>query len=206
MAACMSSWVRVKHVLDVPCGHGRVLRHLVKLFPAATFDACDIDANGVAFCASQFGATPINSAEDLTAVTFPKQYDLIWVGSLFTHVCRERTRLWLAHLAKQLSGSGIIVATFHGRYAATHGGYIGETTWAQIRKDYEQHGFGYGDYPSNVLSNDGISGSYGVSLSSPAVVVSDAMLIPDTRVFSYTERGWAGHHDVLVIGKPGVLP
>jgi hypothetical protein len=94
-AACLTSWVqRVDAVLDLPRGHGRVLRHLVKLFPDARFDACDLDRDGVDFCARRFGATPLHSREDLTASDPGRRYDLIWIGSLFTHVSRVRARAW----------------------------------------------------------------------------------------------------------------
>src|ERR1700733_14940972 len=95
--ACMASQLtEVNRVLDMPCGHGRVLRHLVRLFPDAAFDACDLDAAGVDFCAATFGARPILSKEDLASVEFDGNYDLIWVGSLFTHLPYEISRKWLA--------------------------------------------------------------------------------------------------------------
>ena len=36
------------------------------------------------------GATPIYSNPQLQDVTFPTKYDLIWCGSVFTHVDKER--------------------------------------------------------------------------------------------------------------------
>lgn len=107
----------VEKVLDMPCGHGRVLRHLVQLFPDAKISACDIDRNGVEFCASQFDVQPIFSKEDLTKVDLKEEFDLIWVGSLFNHVSKELTLKWMAHLCKFLSTNGIIVATSHGRWS-----------------------------------------------------------------------------------------
>jgi SAM-dependent methyltransferase len=208
--ACVVSYAhQVRAVLDLPCGHGRVLRHLVKLFPDAAFDVCDIDRDGMEFCASRFGARPLQAHEDLTQMRSDRKYDLIWSGSLFTHVSRPRTRQWLAHLAGFLSDAGIIVATFHGRYSAQKGlkfGYIEEPRWQKILREYEASGYGYEDYPPNKGNHiEWIAGSYGVSLSSPAAVVADVLDIPETRVFSYTERGWAGHQDVLVLGKPHLM-
>jgi cyclopropane fatty-acyl-phospholipid synthase-like methyltransferase len=70
-AACLCSWVgEVKAILDLPCGHGRVLRHLTKLFPGAKLDACDLDKEGVEFCERQFNARGIVSNEDLLQVDF----------------------------------------------------------------------------------------------------------------------------------------
>lgn len=206
-AACVASWLgKVTSVLDLPCGHGRVLRHLIKLFPHATFDAADLDREGVDFCAKRFGATPIYSEEDLTKVDFGRRYDVIWVGSLFTHVPRERMQLWLTHLTRCLNIGGIVVATFHGRYSAVKGGefgYIEQSRWRKILEDYSASGYGYDDYPP-ADGHSYMHGTYGISLSDPAAIMADAEAIPGVRVFSYVERGWAGHQDVLVLGKPGV--
>src|SRR5262249_45606967 len=48
-------------ILDLPCGHGRVLRWLAAAFPEARLTACDLLRDGVDFCASAFGAAPIYS-------------------------------------------------------------------------------------------------------------------------------------------------
>lgn len=205
--ACVMSWVgRINHVLDVPCGHGRVLRHLAKLFPQATFDAADLDRDGVDFCAARFGAHPIYSNEDLARVDFSKKYDVIWVGSLFTHVSRARMRAWLEHLTKFLSPGGILIATFHGRYSALKGlefGYIERSRWEGIVHDYDSTGYGYADYPVGA-GHAYMEGAYGISLANPALTLRDVEAIPGVRIFGYMERGWAGHQDVLVVGKPAV--
>src|SRR4051794_26106944 len=39
----------VKRILDLPCGHGRVLRYLKAAFPEAEITACDIMRDGVDF-------------------------------------------------------------------------------------------------------------------------------------------------------------
>ncbi|HYP02594.1 MAG TPA: methyltransferase domain-containing protein, partial [Pyrinomonadaceae bacterium] len=83
---------QVERVLDLPCGHGRVLRFLVERFPQAAFTACDLDRDGVDFCAHTFGATPVYSDADLDALSFDTRFDLIWCGSLVTHLNEGATR------------------------------------------------------------------------------------------------------------------
>jgi hypothetical protein len=83
-------------------------------------------------------------------------------------------------------------------------GYIEESRWRELLDEYERTDYGYQDYPPRA-GHAYIAGSYGVSLSSAAAVMADAIAVPGTRVFSYTERGWAGHQDVLVVGKPDVM-
>src|SRR5437870_5495298 len=72
----------VRRILDLPCGHGRVLRVLKAAFPGAALTACDIDRDGVDFCASRFGAEPVYSVEDPGRIPVRGPFDLIWVGSL----------------------------------------------------------------------------------------------------------------------------
>lgn len=202
-ACAISSVPDVRSILDVPSGHGRVLRHLVKLFPDAQFDACDLDADAIRFCAAQFGARPILSKERFEEVEFGKTYELIWVGSFFTHLNRTRAFAALKHLTRFLAHDGIIVATFHGRVSARNGkalSYTNEELWKKILKECNKTGYGYRDYPKG-MSHYYIAGSYGVSLSSAAVVISEAQRIPEVTVVSYTEHGWSGHQDVLVLGR-----
>jgi cyclopropane fatty-acyl-phospholipid synthase-like methyltransferase len=205
--AFLSSFVhQVNTVLDLPCGHGRVLRHLLTLFPEARVHACDLDRSGVEFCRDVLGAhRGIHSNEELSKVEFPEHYDLIWVGSLFTHTSRSVTTRWLTHLSRFLSPTGIIVATVHGRRCEKLGetlNYINADAWREIVGEYRSSGFGYRDYERSE-SHDYIEGSYGVSLSRASAIVSDIESISDMRLFSYTERAWADHQDVVVLGKPG---
>lgn len=203
--AWMSSSIdRVHRVLDLPCGHGRVLRHLVKLFPEAQFDVCDLDDAGLAFCAERYDARPIRSQENLTSVDFGATYDLIWVGSLFTHISRDLAQAWLTHLAKFLSPQGFLVGTTHGRwseYVHTLHPYIAPESWEKVLSGYRQSGYGYCDY-RQAENHEYLHGAYGISLARPAVTVADIEGIPDVRLLLYRERAWADHQDVFAIGKP----
>jgi SAM-dependent methyltransferase len=203
--ACASAKVRnVERVLDLPCGHGRILRHLVNLFPGAEYHACDLDRRGVDFCSSTFGAVPIYSNEDLTAVEFPCTYDVIWIGSLFTHTSRQVTRRMIAHLVHWLSPQGIIVATLHGRWSEhVHelGPFIDSANWREILAEYDRCGYGYRNYPQG-KSHDYIEGSYGVSLTKPHAILQDTEATPGVRVHLYRERGWGDNHDVVAFGLP----
>lgn len=205
VGAMMSSYVnKVQRVLDLPCGHGRVLRHLVKMFPHAEFHACDLDADGVEFCAKTFGAIPRHSSPELTDVDFGTEFDLIWVGSLFTHVGEEQTARWLAHLAKFLSPCGIIVATMHGRWSEhvnARSPYIGADRWETVMEGYRSRGYGYADYVTEE-SSQWVPGNYGISIARAGVMVEMIERIDGVRLFSYSERAWADHQDVIVYGKP----
>lgn len=193
------SWTEnMGRILDLPCGHGRVARHLKVMFPAAEITYCDLDKTGVDFCKEAIGGVGVYSKPELTAVAFPNKFDLIWVGSLFTHVDRERTTRWLYYLAQQLAPHGVLVATFHGLYfrefsKTTHVG--GGADWEKALAEFERTGYGYAEYTTVG------PGNYGVSLSRASVIMNIATAIPGTRVVSYTERGWANNHDVLILTR-----
>lgn len=77
----------------------------------------DLDTSGVDFSVSRFNGAAIYSKPDLTCVALGGPYDLIWIGSLFTHVDWATTRAWLAHLVASLTEDGVLVATFHGHWS-----------------------------------------------------------------------------------------
>jgi SAM-dependent methyltransferase len=189
----------VKSILDMACGHGRVGRFLRAAFPDAKITFSDIDPEATAFCASTFDGHGIPSKHDLRDVTFGDKFDLIWVGSLFTHVDEARTRLWLQYLCDSLTDDGIVVASFHGVWHLRNVPsflLIDETTSAQILSGYRNSGFGYGSY-----SRDIGMGDVGISICSPSKLLEIATSIPNCRVISFTERGWADSQDLLTIAK-----
>jgi SAM-dependent methyltransferase len=194
----LSSITSVNRVLDLPCGHGRVTRHLRAAFPDAEMYVCDLDKTGVEFCAREFRTFPVYSLPELTDVDLPKNLDLIWVGSLFTHVDEIRTKKWLNKLARHLAPHGLLVSTFHGLFSEQLQKtfpMIDPQSWMRILDGYNRTGFGYAKY------TDIDMGDYGISLSRPSKIMEIATSIPETRVLAYTERGWAGNQDVLIMSR-----
>jgi hypothetical protein len=59
-------------------------------FPGAELTACDIDRDAVEFCAETFGAVPVCAETRPEQIRFDREFDLIWSGSLFTHLEAER--------------------------------------------------------------------------------------------------------------------
>jgi hypothetical protein len=64
------------NILDLPCGHGRVLRHLQHAFPRAQLTACDVNMSATEFCARTFGATPVQGNESPQKIALKGNYDL----------------------------------------------------------------------------------------------------------------------------------
>jgi CBS domain-containing protein/SAM-dependent methyltransferase len=115
MAMARAGMAEPEAILDFPCGHGRVMRFLHAAFPESTLIACDIDREGVDFCAQTFGALPVYSDADPEVVQIGEQVDLIWVGSLFTHIHPARWNDFLALFARALRPGGVLVLSTFDR-------------------------------------------------------------------------------------------
>jgi SAM-dependent methyltransferase len=182
-----------------------VLRSLKAAFPDAKLTACDIDRDGVDFCESTFGATGVYSSEDLNLVELNGSFDLIWVGSLFTHLPDAKWGHFLEFLSDRLAPSGLLVFTTHGPWYAEQVreessplGGVPPQGLTEMLRDYEETGFGFVAYPQ--------SDDYGLSLSAPANVTKRLQALNDLRLALYLERGWRGHQDVIACQKGFTTP
>jgi SAM-dependent methyltransferase len=191
-------------ILDLPCGHGRVLRTLKATFPDAALTACDIDRDGVDFCAATFAAEGVYSSDRLEEVELAGEFDLIWVGSLFTHLSSERWSEFLEFLADRLAPNGLLVFTTHGSWYAE--GIREDRSVLKVPRgpdlemlaEYDESGFGYVDYPGQA--------GYGLSLSSTSYVTACLRELPALRLVLYLERGWRGHQDVVACQRGFTTP
>lgn len=181
-------------ILDLPCGHGRVTRALRARFPEAAITVCDIDRQGVDFASSRFGAHGIYSRGDFRSLALGKAYDLIWVGSLITHLPEVETRRLLDCMMRHMSPHSTLVVSSHGDFVAermrswTYG--LASSSARALLEDHAHWGYGYRDYPN--------SKGYGISLISRRWV-DRALRDSPLRLDDYVERGWDNHQDILVL-------
>jgi len=186
----------IKKILDFPSGYGRVLRYLKAVFPESTIVACDIIKEAVDFCKITFNAVPSYSTENIDKITFNDKFDLIWCGSLITHLDLENGKSILNLLISSLSDGGILIFSVHGKQAAhlisTKKGKLGfdNSQRSQLLKQYEDKGFGFVRYKP--------SRNYGFSLSSPSVIFQ-FLKKKGVRLIMYTEKGWNNHQDVIAV-------
>ena len=197
-----------RNILDFPCGSGRVTRHLRAFFPDAAIGACDLYESHIDFCVHNFGAMPILSKENLDELDIGSKWDLIFCGSLLTHLPPDLFVSALKFIARSLSDTGIALITLEGRHAE----FIQKHKWKLVPDDlYEvaeatidSKGYGYVDYQHSMKSLFFKQDSYGVMLARPRWTIQIVEQMYEVRVLGYIERGWDDHQDVLVIGRPGV--
>jgi SAM-dependent methyltransferase len=193
-------------VLDMACGYGRVLRHLVAFLPEARIVAYDLYPERVEFCRRTFGVEGAIAAQDPAACRLDRSFDLIWCGSLVTHLPRAEFDGTLELCARSLSERGIAVVSVHGRFSAIHQyrrfAYLPQERFARVEQEFRETGFGYADYPDRSPYRS--QKHYGVSLASPSYVTAVVERLPDVRLIGYHERAWDDHHDVVILARPGV--
>jgi len=185
----------VRRILDLPCGSGRVMRFLRHRFPNAQITACELEAGPVKFCVRTFGAEPAFSSLNLDEVSLGKNFDLIWCGSLVTHLNERGIVALLRLFQRHLAASGIMIFTTNGDFVARtiptrdfdYG--LEQEQIDRIGIEYPQTGYGFEDYPGEK--------DYGVSLTSPEWIRARVRDVGGLREVFFKERGWDDHQDVF---------
>jgi SAM-dependent methyltransferase len=197
-----------RSILDFPCGSGRVMRHLRAFFSESRLVACDLYDYHVRFCVDELGAEGVLSKENFDEIDFKQEFDLIFCGSLLTHLTEDLFRSVLRLISRSLSDRGIAIVTLHGRHSEFiqkhRWKYIDDSLYAVIESSLGETGFGYVDYDHDFRSKFNRHAHYGISVIRPHWAMKVVEADKKTRVLGYVERGWGNHQDVLVIGKPSI--
>jgi SAM-dependent methyltransferase len=193
--AALSFEVKTESILDLPCGHGRVLRFLKVAYPEADITACDISREGVDFCVETFGVRGIYSSRDPGEIE-AGTYDVIWCGSLLTHMPEDKWDPWLKFFEDHLNPGGTVVFTAHGDgYARGLFRLHMPGNRTELQDAYQQTGFAFG---KNRWDRDE---DPGIAWSSPAWVLERLKGRSNMRITAFMERGWHDAHDVWSITK-----
>jgi SAM-dependent methyltransferase len=192
---------------DRAIGDGVIGNDFAVLTAQPVITVSDLDESGVAFSAEQFSGRPAISVRDFRDLDLGETYDLIWVGSLITHLPAEQTGWFFGAMARHLTPCGRLVASLHGPsiiprlleigYGLTPG------RAQEVVSQFERIGFGYHDYYDSghlygaAITND----HYGISLTNESWVRAQ-LLQHGLELVAYETRSWDDHHDVLVARLP----
>lgn len=190
-------------VLDLACGHGRVARHLKARFPDAEIVGSDVMPHAVEFCATELGLTPHLSSRDLAEVEFDKPFDLVWSGSLMTHLSEANARKMLSLMVRSISNSGVAAWTVHGRHAASKfdaGKWtynLSAEKFGALVASFRNDEYAYTDYEHMK--------DYGISLTPLSWILRELNSFKECRLIACIERGWDEHQDLIAIAKRPVV-
>ena len=185
-------------LLDLPCGAGRVTRHLRAFFPDAELFVSDIDKPSQNFAAAAFQAQALDVSADFTT-PIPLGFDLIFCGSLLTHLPAPQVCRALEWLCAALAPEGLLVVTLHGRRAdhaeRNFNRYIDPARWERVRESVASCGFGF-------IETERVNGAiYGLSLAAPSWMLRAVETQSQIRIITYQEAAWSDHHDVLALQR-----
>lgn len=189
----------IKQVLDLPCGYGRVLRFMHQFFPGAEFTACDLNKHAVDFCEKEFGAHPVYSKVDLDTFNIGRQFDLIWCGSLATHLDAEHTESLLRFFHRHLNVGGLLVFSMHGKEMLENlrtGKYryaLDDKRIEKILSETEKTGYGYANYKR--------TSGYGISAATTEWINNAMNKAGNWRNYRHVETAWDNHHDIYTAVK-----
>ena len=113
LTAAGRSWSTVGSMLDFGCGYGRVGRWLSLYLPPQRVTVTDVDDAAVAFCRREFGFAGFTVSTELAGSTLGR-YDLVWAGSVFTHLPHEQGSELAAHLVAAIEPGGVLVFSTQG--------------------------------------------------------------------------------------------
>lgn len=182
-------------ILDFGCGHGRVLRHLAQRWRKAEVVAADVDEDAVRFCAEQLGATPLVVSPRAAPPALLPSYELIWAGSVFSHLAPEVWAGRLRTLLACLAPGGQLVLTTHGPSCLEHPELYAVPPPVEPAR-LEAEGVLFVPYP---WARD-----YGVTVVTEAYV--RAALPPEAVLLGAAAREWDAHQDVYWLGATATSP
>jgi SAM-dependent methyltransferase len=197
--------VPVQDILDFGCGHGRITRWFRAGFPNARIHVTDYDRTGVEFCVEQFGC------QDTRGEIPADQFDLVWLGSVFTHLPAHIVEPLLESLLTSLRPNGVLVFTSQGRYSVERMQHFDwgkdERNWMHynisrerfetIVKQYHESKYGYVDYPDKK--------DYGVCIAQPAWYSQRVLKSDDFIQILFQEKGSDNHQDVSAFMRAPLL-
>lgn len=191
-------------VLDYGSGFGRLTRYFVALFGADNVIACDTSTRAVDFVTATLGCIGTYAQPPFNRIEFPKKAELIFAGSLFTHISLAGWREVLDLFAQSLSPGGYVVMTTAGEHVVRDlqaGGRrfgIGETEAASLASTFDREGFAFAGYPDGA-DPTGRKKQAGRCVASNAWVSSFVERETPFRVKAFLERGWSNRQDIYVL-------
>ena len=180
----------IRTILDFASGYGRVARFLRSRFPAADITVCDIDGAAVDFCTRAFSATGVVSNLTFTELLVGNEFDLIWCGSLITHIDEDAATRLLKLFHEHLSPGGVCIFTTHGNRAIErmHTFGLSEVEQKQVLSQFRNSGYGYANYPGRT--------DMGISLVSREKMMAITQNAAPWTQVAFLDHGWDDLQDV----------
>ena len=175
---------RCERMLDFACGYGRLTRWLAAELGPGRVVVSDILAPAVDFQRERFGVEGFVSTARPEELPCAERFDLVWVGSLFTHLPEPAFRGWLARLAALVGERGLLAFTTLDMSLSPEGRDVG--------------GAGHRFAPiseSRVLDTD----AYGTAWVTAHYVARTVAALPGSWQHRRLARGVCDYQDLILV-------
>ena len=196
-------------ILELPCGYGRVTRHLVKRFEPSHIVVADLMAPAADFAAQTFGVKAYPITEPINEFhAIPEGFDLTLMGSLITHLSERDALTVLTHFLGKLAPGGVAVITTTGMRAHE---MLQADEWFKFYPEdrtalleaYAHDQFGFANYRAaetfEKKTVDALGKYYGLSLI-PRAWMQTVLERLGFTVLQFEPGAWDNHQDVFYIG------
>lgn len=182
--------------LDLGCGHGRVTRWLARRVDPSRVTVTDLDPSAVRFCCSEFGVNGFVCSTDPTSLLVTGAHDVVWMGSVITHLDRAAAHLLLSAVGRIIPPGAVVLATQHS--ADLCAGLAKTMPWllrrqAELEAGLARDGWAYADYPHH-------GGGYGLAFATDEAMRMLAASV-GMGITLVRRRGWL-EQDVWLMRAP----
>ena len=185
---------KILSILDYGSGYGRVTRFIKSSFYQAEVTCSDIDLKALKFVKDNLDVEVYNPNELFKSKV---KYDLIFAGSVITHLDMQKTHQLLNDFSKILNLGGYLIFSSHGekvyeRIKMKKNLYgLTEYGTSKLINDYENNDYGYSNYPNQ---------NYGISIIHETKMKQ--LINKNNLNFVYYEKSlWDNHHDIYAAVK-----
>ncbi|MDP3173287.1 MAG: class I SAM-dependent methyltransferase [Phenylobacterium sp.] len=180
---------RLNSVLDFASGYGRLTRILIQKLPRDRIWVSDIYAEAVDWQAQTFGVNAFASSPDPALLDHAGGHDLVFVGSMFSHLPAGLFHDWLAKLYGFLGPRGVLAFSVHDEALLPAGESMDATGLRYFRAS-----------ESGSLDAD----IYGMSYVTEAFVADAIARVAPGVASRRFPKGLYENQDLYVVGTPGV--
>jgi SAM-dependent methyltransferase len=178
-------------ILDFGCGHGRVGRWLRAAYPSARITGAEVSQATVDFYGSLVSATAWHTSPDVRANETSNRFDLIWAGSVLTHLRGTDAEALIQRFRTWLSPGGTAIFSTHGRIAIQiferkGPNRIEVNDLRAAMAAFRAGRYGYANYTNEK--------NYGHSFTPMDWITRT--IAPVGRIVCFAEGGWRGFQDV----------
>lgn len=174
--------------LDFASGYGRLTRIMLQKLRPDQIHVADIYKDAVDWQRQAFGVAGTYSTPDPAELRHQARHDLVFVGSLFSHLPADLFHRWLATLHGLLKPGGVLAFSVHDESFLPEG------------EAMDASGIRYFRFSESGSLDADI---YGMSYVSEAFVADAVARLPGRPSWRRFHKGAYENQDLYVVGAPG---